>query len=201
MSVPLYTWHQNNSTVVIKFDVPAAVTKQDILSEITGSSIKFGVKGFAPHLDGQLANAIKGSRWTLKEDVGQIQILLDKSTQSIPWNNLITSFSSSSPFVSRARVMYEYSATNEEELSLLPYEVIGIFASDDSGWLEGERLGVKGAIPSNFVEIFQNDYQPLEDVEASAEFAKTEDNKPGKNNNESIKHHHHHHHHCYSLEF
>jgi hypothetical protein len=62
--------------------------------------------------------------------------------------------------VKKAKVLYEYKAENEDELNLVKGDTItitkeGIF----DGWHEGEKDGVVGVFPDNFVEVFEEDEQ------------------------------------------
>ena len=57
--------------------------------------------------------------------------------------------------VERARVLFSYTAENEDELSIEPGQVINIRSKslDDSGWWRGELNGNVGVFPDNFVEL------------------------------------------------
>ena len=55
----------------------------------------------------------------------------------------------------RAKVLYSYTAENEDELSIEEGQVIYILQKDleDSGWWKGELNGKVGVFPDNFVEL------------------------------------------------
>jgi len=57
--------------------------------------------------------------------------------------------------VERARVLYEYKAENDDELSIEPNQTIIVLCKtlDDSGWWRGELNGKVGVFPDNFVEL------------------------------------------------
>eukprot|EP01116_Phalansterium_solitarium_P024940 TRINITY_DN929_c0_g1_i3.p1 TRINITY_DN929_c0_g1~~TRINITY_DN929_c0_g1_i3.p1 ORF type:complete len:1482 (+),score=423.93 TRINITY_DN929_c0_g1_i3:96-4541(+) len=52
-----------------------------------------------------------------------------------------------------ARVMYDYEAENDEELSLRSGELLTIIAIDPSGWWKAERDGIQGWVPKPFLEL------------------------------------------------
>ena len=55
----------------------------------------------------------------------------------------------------RARVLFSYSAENDDELNIEEGEVITILDKEleDSGWWKGEINGKVGVFPDNFVEL------------------------------------------------
>ena len=65
--------------------------------------------------------------------------------------------------VERARVLFSYSAENEDELSLEEGATIVVLDKEleDSGWWKGEMDGKVGVFPDNFVELL-----PHEEVRA-----------------------------------
>lgn len=56
-------------------------------------------------------------------------------------------------FVRQARALYEYEATNENELSFPEGAILNIQEKDDSGWWFAELGGKTGFIPNNYVEV------------------------------------------------
>ncbi|XP_019647811.1 PREDICTED: SH3 domain-containing kinase-binding protein 1-like isoform X3 [Branchiostoma belcheri] len=63
--------------------------------------------------------------------------------------------------VEKAKVLFDYTAENEDELSLKVGEVIIIRSKEsvDSGWWEGEVNGKTGVFPDNFVELLPPEEQ------------------------------------------
>jgi hypothetical protein len=49
--------------------------------------------------------------------------------------------------------LYEYEATNENELSFPEGAILNIQEKDDSGWWFAELGGKTGFIPNNYVEV------------------------------------------------
>ncbi|XP_033116838.1 SH3 domain-containing kinase-binding protein 1-like isoform X3 [Anneissia japonica] len=63
----------------------------------------------------------------------------------------------------RARVTYSYVPMNEDELKLLPNDVILDVVEVEDGWCEGSLNGRRGMFPSNFVSIIkEEDDEPQE---------------------------------------
>ncbi|GAM26504.1 hypothetical protein SAMD00019534_096790 [Acytostelium subglobosum LB1] len=169
----MYKWYQSSGTVVISFQVPANTTSGDIVSELgTNNSIKIGLKGFTPHLQGTLLLAGKACSAMIKEDRALIHI---EKTLKKRWNKLLNK----STAVLRARVLYDYEGNGDEgELApLYTHEIIAITEKDESGWWEGRRKNQVGIFPSNFVQEFDVDYQGTEDINMSYEFSMMEDGK------------------------
>ncbi|EGC39233.1 hypothetical protein DICPUDRAFT_86165 [Dictyostelium purpureum] len=162
----MYKWYQSNNIVYISFNIPENVTKQDIQADISSSSISLGVKGYGLNCEGSLYLNIKSSKWAIKD--GSVQVQMDKQSPG-KWSQLLSVVNESNP---KAIVLFDYEATADEELSLLPHEVINIISKDDSGWWEGSKINLNGVFPSNFVTEFPSDYQPPEDTELSNEVAK-----------------------------
>ncbi|KAI6653231.1 hypothetical protein LOD99_3756 [Oopsacas minuta] len=55
----------------------------------------------------------------------------------------------------RALVLFEYFATNQEELTLMVGKTIELIRHVDSLWLEGKYLGKQGIFPANYVRIIE----------------------------------------------
>lgn len=51
----------------------------------------------------------------------------------------------------KAVALFDYSATDRNELSFKKGQIISVLQKDDSGWWQGELDGVVGMFPSNFV--------------------------------------------------
>ncbi|CAH1227635.1 SH3KBP1 [Branchiostoma lanceolatum] len=64
--------------------------------------------------------------------------------------------------VEKAKVLFDYNAENEDELTLKVGEVIIIRSKEsvDSGWWEGEVGGRTGVFPDNFVELLPPEEPP-----------------------------------------
>lgn len=73
------------------------------------------------------------------------------------WNNPLNIMARNQGNVPReqARVIFEYNAANEDELSIKPGEIIDIISKkiQDQGWWMGELNGKIGMFPDNFVEL------------------------------------------------
>ena len=50
-------------------------------------------------------------------------------------------------------VEHEYAATEEDELSIHPGDIISDVIKQDGGWWEGTLNGKKGVFPDNFVKV------------------------------------------------
>ena len=59
----------------------------------------------------------------------------------------------------RAKVLYDYDAENEDELTIREGDIIVILDKhlEDSGWWKGELAGKSGVFPDNFVELLPLD--------------------------------------------
>ena len=60
----------------------------------------------------------------------------------------------------RAKVTYSYSPDNEDELKLLPGQIVDVIEEIEEGWFEGSLNGKVGVFPSNFVEIVEETDEP-----------------------------------------
>ena len=61
----------------------------------------------------------------------------------------------------RAKVLFEYSPENDDELQLNVGEIITDIQYDaEDGWLEGSLNGRRGVFPDNFVEILPDEPAP-----------------------------------------
>ena len=65
--------------------------------------------------------------------------------------------------VERAKVLFSYTAENEDELSIDEGDIISILEKEleDSGWWKGEVNGKVGVFPDNFVELLPPEEQPV----------------------------------------
>jgi len=61
---------------------------------------------------------------------------------------LLTSFAGK-----KARVTFDYLATDEDELTLHVNDVIDVICEVEDGWWRGNLNGTVGLLPSNFVEL------------------------------------------------
>lgn len=84
----------------------------------------------------------------------------------------------SSPKVTRTivRALYNYDATEDNELSFKANERITVIQKDDSGWWHGELNGQIGIFPSNFVESGDN----ASTASATTAAAETKGNLPNQ---------------------
>ncbi|XP_038078093.1 SH3 domain-containing kinase-binding protein 1-like isoform X3 [Patiria miniata] len=57
----------------------------------------------------------------------------------------------------RAKVVYSYHPSNDDEISLAVNDIIDVTGQPEDGWWEGMLRGHKGMFPSNFVEILEGD--------------------------------------------
>ena len=55
----------------------------------------------------------------------------------------------------RAKVLFEYDAEQEDELTLAVGDIVTNIEQLDEGWWEGELHGKRGLFPENFVEIIE----------------------------------------------
>ena len=67
--------------------------------------------------------------------------------------------------VERARVLFSYSAENNDELTIDEGDVVTVLDKDleDSGWWKGEVNGKVGVFPDNFVELLPAEEAPVKD--------------------------------------
>eukprot|EP01114_Cavostelium_apophysatum_P010602 TRINITY_DN2452_c0_g1_i2.p1 TRINITY_DN2452_c0_g1~~TRINITY_DN2452_c0_g1_i2.p1 ORF type:complete len:990 (-),score=297.38 TRINITY_DN2452_c0_g1_i2:109-3078(-) len=59
----------------------------------------------------------------------------------------------SAPTPTRCKALFDYQASQESELSILPGDIITLVATDDDEWWEGELNGNIGYFPKAYVEI------------------------------------------------
>ncbi|XP_067940086.1 endophilin-B1-like isoform X3 [Watersipora subatra] len=55
----------------------------------------------------------------------------------------------------RAKVLYDYFASDDNELSLISDEIITVWSTDDSDWVMAERGGQQGRVPMTYIEIIK----------------------------------------------
>jgi len=86
------------------------------------------------------------------------------------------------PVREQCRVLYEYTASIEDELSLKKDDIITIISKDveDKGWWKGELKGKIGLFPDNFVQIIS----PIEDIST---VAPKKPDRPLKNVKDDVK--------------
>ncbi len=60
----------------------------------------------------------------------------------------------------RAEVTYSFAATNDDELSLEPGDVVQILEEEEEGWWRGLLNGKEGVFPSNFVTAIKEVEEP-----------------------------------------
>ncbi|GAM20921.1 hypothetical protein SAMD00019534_040960 [Acytostelium subglobosum LB1] len=171
----LYKWYQSNNNVVISIDLPDNTTRSDIVSDLSADNVtvSVGVVGCVTHIEGTLFAPVKGTKVVLKENIALIY--MEKAQQANKWPMLLAD----ATHHQRARVVYDYAGQGDEgELApLWVNELVLIIEKDESGWWEGSKLEQTGVFPSNFVEAYDADYQPPEDVDLSQELAKSEESQ------------------------
>ena len=59
----------------------------------------------------------------------------------------------------RAKVLFDYDAEQEDELTLAVGDIVTNIEKQDEGWWEGEVHGKRGLFPENFVEVI--DEKPM----------------------------------------
>lgn len=57
-----------------------------------------------------------------------------------------------SPGICRCRALYEYKASQSDELDILPGDIITLTAKLDGGWWQGELHNKTGIFPASYVE-------------------------------------------------
>jgi len=70
----------------------------------------------------------------------------------------------------KAKVIFEYNASQEDELTLAVGDIVKIIDQSDDGWWEGELNGKHGMFPENFVEVI--DEVPINNIPKPAPIAK-----------------------------
>ena len=85
----------------------------------------------------------------------------------LPRNNPHMSAPKSGP---RALVLYEYSAREQEELTLVIGKTIELIRHVDSFWIEGKYLGKQGIFPANYVRIIEPLDKSMDEFDYSDEW-------------------------------
>ncbi|CAE7905275.1 BOB1 [Symbiodinium sp. KB8] len=85
-----YSWTQTLQDVQVSVGVPAAIKGRDIVCDISGSHIKFGLRGQDPIVDAPLAKPVKADDcyWTLESSGASrtLDIYLQKANGMEWWN-------------------------------------------------------------------------------------------------------------------
>lgn len=53
----------------------------------------------------------------------------------------------------KVRVIFEHTAEDEDELTIIENQIINVLKCPSSGWWYGESNGSTGLFPSNYVEV------------------------------------------------
>lgn len=57
------------------------------------------------------------------------------------------------PSLPKARAIYDYDATDVDELQMKVGDIVLITKKDHSGWWQGKMAGKEGLFPGNYVEM------------------------------------------------
>ena len=66
--------------------------------------------------------------------------------------------SSSSSSARRAKVTFDYTANDGDELSLRVGDIVVIISEESEGWWKAELNGRQGMMPSNFAEVIEGSF-------------------------------------------
>ncbi|OMO93433.1 HSP20-like chaperone [Corchorus olitorius] len=85
-----HSWGQSLQEVTINIPVPEGTKSRDVLCEIKMKSLKVGLKGQTPIIEGELFEAVKpnDSYWMM-EDQKVISVLLTKCDKMTWWKSLV----------------------------------------------------------------------------------------------------------------
>ncbi|KAF9419566.1 hypothetical protein BGZ94_009365 [Podila epigama] len=85
-----YKWKQSLGDVDVTIEVPKGTRGKDVIVEIKKKSLKAGLKGQTPIIEGQLSKEVKleDSTWTL-DDQKEINIHLEKVKGNEWWKSVI----------------------------------------------------------------------------------------------------------------
>ncbi|KAK4701123.1 nuclear migration protein NudC, partial [Phenoliferia sp. Uapishka_3] len=97
-----YIWKQSLQDVTVTIPVPSGSKGRDLVVDIKKKSLKVGLKGQPPILEGDLCKEVKvdDSTWTLElmlvihpaaEDSREISLHLEKVNKQTWWENVVTS--------------------------------------------------------------------------------------------------------------
>eukprot|EP01118_Nematostelium_gracile_P012854 TRINITY_DN4765_c0_g1_i1.p1 TRINITY_DN4765_c0_g1~~TRINITY_DN4765_c0_g1_i1.p1 ORF type:complete len:290 (+),score=78.52 TRINITY_DN4765_c0_g1_i1:238-1107(+) len=62
----------------------------------------------------------------------------------------------------RVVALYDFEGDSKEDLAFEEGDIITVTTKRNDGWWDGTANGLSGKFPSNFVEIFENDFWPVE---------------------------------------
>ncbi|KAM7404600.1 hypothetical protein PAMP_011935 [Pampus punctatissimus] len=94
----------------------------------------------------------------------QMNDMMQESVSNSPWNSRPPSRSSELPMF--MRVMYDFMARNNKELSIMKGEVVEVIQKSKQWWLVRNNRNEEGNVPQNVLEPMTSD-RPTEDLRAS----------------------------------
>ncbi|SCV67933.1 BQ2448_54 [Microbotryum intermedium] len=105
-----YRWRQTLQDVTIVIPVPPGTKSRDLIVDIRKTSIKLGLKGKTPILEGDFPKEVKldDSTWTL-DDNKEITLSLEKVNQQTWWPHVVTS----APKIDTTKITPENSKLSE----------------------------------------------------------------------------------------
>ncbi|XP_051811477.1 nudC domain-containing protein 1 isoform X2 [Acanthochromis polyacanthus] len=87
---PIYFWQQTAEDITVCVRMPEGITKEEVQFRLTANSMKIGVQGFPPLLEGQLFASVdpEASAWIIKNDKS-LEVTLQKRSEGPLWSELV----------------------------------------------------------------------------------------------------------------